>query len=91
MTRALCLTAVFLLAGCSGLSSNVTDSYQQGQDFARDTVSGALDLGQDLTQPVLDAAAEAKRRADQLGEGIEELQQGSAKIRGSMTASGITF
>ena len=79
MTRAI-LTALVLvpvLSACAGTASTVSDQ-------VRDAMSGA-------TAPLVDAVNEASRRANELGEGINDVREGVAKVHGALSGSGSTW
>lgn len=74
MTRRTFLVAAIATFALSGCSSSVTGQVQ-------DTLSGAL-------APVKGAIDEAVRRTNEVGEGIDEVQNGIQRVQGALSGSG---
>jgi len=79
MTRVLAIAvlAATALSACADVTSTVTDQVQ-------DTLSGAL-------APVRETIDEAARRANELGEGVNEVSSGIGKVKGAFSGSGSTW
>ncbi len=80
MTLRMLLTAAIvlpLLSACSDIASTVSDQVQ-------DTVSGAI-------APVRGAIDEAAKRANEVGEGINDVTSGVARVKGAFAGSGSTW
>jgi hypothetical protein len=80
MKRAGLIAAAALLplfSACTDVASNVSDQ-------VRGTVSGAL-------APVRGAIDDAARRANELGEGVNQVTDGVARVKGAFAGSGSTW
>lgn len=79
MMRVLAIAAVAAtaLSACGEVTSTVTDQ-------VHDTLSGAL-------APVREAVDEATRRANEVGEGINDVTAGIGRVKGAFSGSGSTW
>ncbi len=75
------IVGMVLLSACSETAFTVKDHVQA---TVTNTVSGAL-------APVRVAIDEAARRAEELGEGVNEVKSGVKKVRGALSGSGSTW
>jgi len=72
---------VLVLSGCSETVLSVSDNVR---GTVSDTLSGAI-------APVRGAIDEAARRANEVGEGINDVTGGIQKVRGALSGSGATW
>lgn len=87
-------TAVVMLAGCSSVEerqANVMDLLQQAEQTASGTVNdgmkdleGIIQQGKTITEGVNDMVDDAKKRMNQVKEGVDMMLDGKEMIEGGI-------